>query len=1043
MLSASLYRKTLFRQPVRLLILIVLMAAAAYAFTSHAAESLLVAQETDALEAYYRPIGYLTGSWDVRAGQEIVSECPYLELEDIRRYATGLLADMQNADVDGALFQSVFYKRTNAVIFAGELTGIKLVRSGEGDGTKGYYELEFRVRSVEAAYGDYMTEGQTVYVRSLPGFEENWDAAGTYFPAGQDEQFAKERGNLMEGKTYLVHAYYYEYGGLNPPQGARNGQAGSCFVLKPLLSDGTYFYEVAGTVDYSIPELEELSDYAAYLRHNQCVMNVNGIQDMTLLPFFQESSRRYYIAEGRMLTGEDTAGKNPVCVIHENFARLRGLQVGDTLRLSLLEKSDAASWSGYANWDDWEHWEALDSQETEFEIVGIYNDFFTLGQYLSAYSTEMFIPASCFPEGYGEEGMESHGDAGYSFVLQKPEDRQRFLKEYEAPLQKAGYTVVFVENNADNFAQTAGELRRSSTLGTAVFAAVLIMTLTASCGLYLMQRRREYAVARALGLSARQAAGGLLTAFGWAAVPGVLTGCLLGWRQMQRNAGEIMAPLAAQAKTGGEASVSSVWLLLIMSGILAAVFLILALGISLLAGQPVLSLLRESTGAERTRQEELRRGEHSRNPSLPEQGGAAAWNDFSIPVCQGRHRKGAFTVRYIGKHILRARLKSLLPFAAGIGAVLLFGWMNSAIAGYEAEIDRLYRTTVIDGEILKTDTSVSVNQTGGDIAPSLVAAVEDSGLVAETYREDSGLAQTVTVEKGGELGETILTETPVLGLYEKEGFLEGTGKRLEVQFYFGYGWEYFLEERGEDDPEAYGILVPEQYRQQFDVQPGDNLVLYGGGYVKPCRVVGFYQENTAGPGGTEEGLGDSILMQGATLHFLVEENYYCHVARFTFMPEKNRELTARENELEEMVSGEMPFLRFFIWDEELHEVVEPMERTLSLFRMLYPAAIAAALALGFGFQLLLMLQRQREAAVMRVLGNAARTVAGVLGTEQILLCLAGAGLGLLCGRMVYEALAGSVWAALGLYVLGNLAGIAAGGIVVAKRRPLALLQDKD
>ena len=573
---------------------------------------------------------------------------------------------------------------------------------------------------------------------------------------------------------------------------------------------------------------------------------------------------------------------------------------------------------------------------------------------------------------------------------------------------------------------------------------MLVTVLLAACGLYLFQRKKEYAIARALGLPAGQAVRGLAASFGWAAVPGVLAGCLLGWRQMRQNAEEIMAPLAAQIRTGGEASVSLVWLFLMMAGILAVIFLILTAGGFRLAGLPVLSLLRERGGVEKKKPKESLEKEDGRDRISSEtvQDMAAA-SDFVIPAAGGRRGGSAFGARYIGKHILRAGFPSLLPLLMGIGAVVLFSWMSRTMAGYEAEINRLYQTTVIDGEIRKTDTSVSTSQTGGDIAPSLVTAVEDSGLVAETYREDSGLAQTVTLDREGEPYETILTDVPVLGLYEKEGFLEGTGKQLKVQFYFGYGWEYFLEARRDDDPEAYGIIVPEKYRQQFGIGPGDSLILYGGWYVKPCRVVGFYEEEGAGPGGAQERLEDSILMQGQTLHFLVDENYDCRVARFTFMPERNRELLARETELEEMVSEAMPFLRFFIWDEELHEVVEPMERTLSLFRILYPAAMAAALALGFCFQLLLMLQRQREAAVMRVLGNAVRTVAGLLGTEQMLLCLTGAGIGLLCGWTLYEALTGSVWAALGLYVLGNLAGIAAGGIIVARHSPLALLQNRE
>jgi len=44
-----------------MLLLVLILAAACFAFTSHAVEAILVAQKTDTLEEYYSPIGYLTG----------------------------------------------------------------------------------------------------------------------------------------------------------------------------------------------------------------------------------------------------------------------------------------------------------------------------------------------------------------------------------------------------------------------------------------------------------------------------------------------------------------------------------------------------------------------------------------------------------------------------------------------------------------------------------------------------------------------------------------------------------------------------------------------------------------------------------------------------------------------------------------------------------------------------------------------------------------------------------------------------------------------
>ncbi|MDE5891352.1 MAG: hypothetical protein K2H45_00360, partial [Acetatifactor sp.] len=551
---------------------------------------------------------------------------------------------------------------------------------------------------------------------------------------------------------------------------------------------------------------------------------------MSRLPFFQENSKRYYIAEGRILTREDDQEGNRVCVVHENFARLRGLQVGDTLRFELVkEDADVKDILGYAYWGDWERWKVFEAQEMEFEIVGLYNDLMTLSansEYLSHYSTMVYVPGACLPDGFGRQELEDMGSAGYSFVLQKPEDQKRFLQEYGDRLGGLGYTAEFMDNNADNFIQAAGELQRSARLGLLLFGAVLALVLPSCCGLYLIQRRKEYAVARALGVPAGRAAGALAVSFGWAAVPGVMAGCWLGWRQMLGSAEELLAPLESQVRTGKEVSLSAGWLLLMILGILAVVFLILTLGGLFLAGKPVLPLLQESAGRGKTvRRDKL---EERAGTKLPEPGRSAASraagaDSVAVPLSipQGRHGKAAVMLRYTGKHILRTKIRSALPLVMGIGAVLLFGWMSCTMADYEREVERLYLTTVIEGEIRKTDiTLTGPNLGGGQIAPELVQAVERTGLTAETYWEETALAYDVR-RPGDE--EPILAAVPLLGIYEEEGFLDGMGKALEVQFYGGYSWKYFLREREPGASKTQEVILPEQYFREFKIAMGDIL----------------------------------------------------------------------------------------------------------------------------------------------------------------------------------------------------------------------------
>ena len=80
---------------------------------------------------------------------------------------------------------------------------------------------------------------------------------------------------------------------------------------------------------------------------------------------------------------------------------------------------------------------------------------------------------------------------------------------------------------------------------------------------------------------------------------------------------------------------------------------------------------------------------------------------------------------------------------------------------------------------------------------------------------------------------------------------------------------------------------------------------------------------------------------------------------------------------------------------------------------------------------------------MRMLGSAARSVGTLVGAEQLTICLLGVALGLLFGWLRYGSLAGEILVAEGLYISGSLFGILAGGVAIAGRNPLVLLQEKE
>ena len=132
-----------------------------------------------------------------------------------------------------------------------------------------------------------------------------------------------------------------------------------------------------------------------------------------------------------------------------------------------------------------------------------------------------------------------------------------------------------------------------------------------------------------------------------------------------------------------------------------------------------------------------------------------------------------------------------------------------------------------------------------------------------------------------------------------------------------------------------------------------------------------------------------------------------------------------------------------LWDGELHTAVEPMERTLSLFHILYPVGTAVFFILGAGFQVLLLIQRSKEAAVMRILGNSTSNIRILFVVEQICLCLLGIAAGTLLLWTAGWHLNRNIVLSMGLYLLGSIIGICIGSTAVTGRKPLELLQTKE
>ncbi len=1040
------YRKALARRPFRTLVLALLFAAAAYTFTAHMAEYLLVSGELERLRAYYKPVGYLEkDDWDVRKAQALIAESPYLEFEDVRRTCSGLLEGMQNTDFDGV---SKFTGNYSEVVFTGTYQGAEYTENPKGQG--GYYRLEFRVKSLLGGYGDYMSENRTVFVMHLPGLDpENTNNLDTlsYYPAEQDAPFLEELGELREGETYLLRAWYTELYGVNSLKGAQSGYIGSHFVLETLPQEERYFSLVQE--DFAVSD--SLQEYLAYLDETSRVMSVVGTKDMSRMPDCIESAKEMYLTEGRWLTREDDTEGRRVCVVNEFFARTRGLGLGDTVTLCLKNEDNPLY---YQTWEVWEDAKKTgrDSETAEFEIVGIYDNLNYKGSFLTLYSITMYVPDSCIPAGYVP--WDSYLDSmSYSFVLKNPEDKQKFLAENRDKLEELGCTVLFVENNADSFAETSSALLDSTRMSAGLSGAVFCGILLLGCMLFTVQHRREYALMRALGVPAGRAGGCFLCALGGIGVLGFVPGALAGWLLTLKNAKELLEPVEFLTDEPQTAALPAFWLPLFFAGMLAVLFLPGICAALSLSRRPILSLLAGHAAggaAVRRKREPMPPVVRRTVPSKKVRVRTEKKSMEETPVLSDQPQKRLAVRRnYIRRHQSRAVGGTVSVLLFSVAAVLTLVWMQDAGQRQKQEIDRIYATTVVTGELVPANSGSYSGMYGGAvISRDIVDVLQATGLVQEVYVEAAmkitSLSERSTEENGSRIKSTIKDVT-VLAVYDWEGFLEETG--ADVSFLFGarMDGEHFVKGNQGEDARAFGIILPESVMaSEWDI--GTLLSIESEKKVETgkYRIVGTYT------GSLGNGLQkNTVLVSGEAMEYIKSvygQDDMLLTARVTFDSAKNRELLEQAESLEQIAAEDKKSLlplRLVIWDQELREVLEPMERTLALFQVLFPAAAAVFAVTGFGLQLLLILQRSREAAIMRALGTSVSEVRLLIVSEQLINCIAGflAGL-LLAGILGWQMTAGTLIGLLA-YLAGSAAGMAAGGINVTNRRPLELLQVKE
>ncbi len=1082
-LTMNIFRKENRRRILFTLTLTLLAAVLSFGFVSRAVEYLSVRQELERLSDNYRTIGWLTSEdKNIAAGAEIIKASPYVETADGRGYLWGTLTDLFNADLAGRgefSFLDEYGVNNAEVLFWGTLKGVDedwIERKSSYDSTEvEATRLVFTVSERISGYPDYAPEDGDVNVVFT---DELAQSEGWELP------------ELTVGERYLVRAYYsYDRNGSwNGYEMWKKAESGHALTALSLPGNSPVLPEGKGDEALCVLASDERMQFDEMNRHSMFVI---ATRDMSAMPKVQDVQKRMFLTAGRWPDGIDNRTGAAVCAVHTDFADARGLQVGDTVELTFRSAQNQL-YSYAVGEQDVSDWQSYDSETRQYTIVGIF-DYMPLNEIIhnpSVENLELYIPYGSAPEAYiSDMGMF---DQEFSFVLKNPQDTDAFLSEVQGPLAALGMRIQLIENDWEHFAVSANAMERTARSGVLVYLGVLCLGFVLIAFLYGRQNRKSLGIARALGVPKGKCIRMCLSPIFFMSVAGIGAGALCSWRYALGEAERMLTGMQEHAEMG-----LSVWwlagLVLMLAFLLTAEA---AAGIFVMARRPVTELLRDASGGRRADKsvgaESVKKmaagscagiGEQSAGGSSTEEkcpakdksvgkmqlaagvsvkGDVSMTDRLSLPAETGRGKGTVSACRFVLRNMRRRPVHTVLVVVVALAFLAAVTWMQVSIVRDNAEVERLYGTTEINGELVGRDAEIVTNFGGAYLTQSMLDWFGESGYIRDLYAE---AADSVKVEREvvnfttGEIlhSQLIGSDIPMRSTEDIGRFCEEN--HVEIDYADGYGPELFTADWMRSTSEinmvalkdGAPVIIPEAWLERYGLEYGQSLrisIIVGQWkYAVDLDIAGSVRSGYYGDG-ISRGTWGKVLIPMSVLEWVMQDDELTYSSiQFTIDPAYNRQLDMVKEEIEKQLGNPRMALQdadVMLWTSELRQVVEPFEKNLDLMKLLFPVTVAVSVIAGGGLIFLLLLQRTEEAALLRVLGNSRGRTRRMLLSEPVLLSMFGLALG--TAAVYYgmpEVSEVRILTFVGVYLGGCALGALAGTVHITRKMPLELLQVKE
>ncbi|MBQ8830491.1 MAG: hypothetical protein IJ017_02710 [Oscillospiraceae bacterium] len=796
-------------------------------------------------------------------------------------------------------------------------------------------------------------------------------------------------------------------------------------------------------------ETEKFSDIRRYID------NINTrLHTFDVVYTESTGSIRYFadktidVSEGRGLTKEDTANKANVCVIHFDMAVEHGLSVGDTITIKLGDKlfeqyisNGAIAVSPYQ--------ESENLTEVTLEIVGLFkdsrsDDLVTSDPSWSYSANTIFVPKHLL--NVPEEELKNHtfSPSEVSFVVEDAWNIIAFTEESLPLISSMGLTAVVSDGGWADIMSGYRESERLSVIKILVLTGAVFISTCFVAFLYVVGKKRDYAIMRVLGTSKKKSGKALLLPLLVITVIAVTVGSCAAviYTQHTISASDSIKYLSGIMTV--DVSIPAGIVLSCALGEIALTLLLALCLIGIMGKSSPLALIQAQV--QKQKKKSLKKSKATAAPEISEPVILGEWVSIEPAKHDGKSRSVSFVLRFVKRHIKRTAGKAVM--------LILVTLLLLSVVGQLAVMDAAYHT-------LYSETPVISNY-AGSLNLNYVSQLIESGYVKDVYFEEtSGISvnermfaayitsdverltggraeviwdegrsaadlqqvnSVVVVEEsvmdilGIELGDTVLFAKPydvgkIKNSYLSE-YIETHGKpNLDPNSEEYAQWENEVLSLYSDEIDAELAEISHEFTV-IGYAVTDEKEYIGCVFTSGCLEIAT-------------GYGKLVILD--IIEATLIDNWKIDEYR------EFGEALAAAN-----LTGEIAFL---MDTSKLDNVLN----NIKLMDTLFPIIVAAVLVIGAFLCGLLIVQTSKDIAIMRILGTSKRRVRIIMITEHTFLCLIGVLLSLII--MLIRKAGVDVFLQMlnvcAMYLCAVLASSVIASAMASRKNVLELLQTKE